>query len=158
MAYILTQSFESSADRRNAVKQAIERETGISETMVQELVHCFYERVRDDELLAPVFNSRVSDWDQHLGRMCDFWSSVVLMSGRYHGQPMQKHAPLPVGSVHFDRWLELFRDSAHRVCPPAAAERFIERAERIAESLELGVAGARGAILLKGERLSALVE
>ena len=46
---------------------------------------------------------------------CLFWSSVALASGRYHGQPMPKHLPLPVEARHFDRWLELFRQTARDV-------------------------------------------
>ncbi|MDP2116533.1 MAG: preprotein translocase subunit TatC, partial [Brevundimonas sp.] len=65
---------------------------------------------------------------------------------------MPKHLPLPVDARHFDRWLELFEATAEDVCPPAAAAHFIERARRIAESLELGIAGANGVLLRKGER------
>jgi hemoglobin len=74
------------------------------------------------------------------------------MSGDYHGQPMRKHLPLPVDARHFDRWLELFEASARDLCPPKAADHFVVRARRIAESLELGVAGAHGVLLGKGER------
>ncbi len=139
--------------RRAAVTAEIVARTGIDETMIETLVHAFYARVRADPLLAPVFAARIEDWDQHLARMCAFWSSVALLSGSYHGQPMEKHLPLPVDARHFDRWLALFRDTAHATCPPAAAEHFIERAERIATSLELGIAGWHGTILAKGERL-----
>ena len=72
--------------------------------------------------------------------ICEFWSSVALMSGRYHGQPMEKHVRLPVDARHFDRWLQLFERTALEVCPPAAAAHFIERAKPIAQSLELGIA------------------
>jgi hemoglobin len=66
---------------------------------------------------------------------------------------MAKHMPLAVDARHFDRWLALFEETAHDLCPPAAAERFIERARRVAESLELGVASANGVLLQKkGER------
>jgi hemoglobin len=85
--------------------------------------------------------------------MCAFWSSVTLMTGRYHGQPMQKHLPLPVDARHFDRWLALFEATARELCPPKAADHFVDRARRIAESLELGIASGRGIILRKGERL-----
>ena len=85
--------------------------------------------------------------------MAAFWSSVALMSGVYHGRPMEKHLPLPVDARHFDRWLSLFKESAHEVCPPVAALHFIERAHRVAESLELGIAGQAGMLLMKGERL-----
>jgi hemoglobin len=66
---------------------------------------------------------------------------------------MEKHLPLPVDARHFDRWLALFEKTALAVCPPAAAEHFIERAHRVAESLELGVAGQNRVLLMKGERL-----
>src|SRR5215203_5275453 len=85
--------------------------------------------------------------------MCEFCSSVALMTGRYHGQPMRKHLPLPVDGRHFDRWLALFEATARELCPPKAADHFIERARRIAESLELGIAGTHGVMLGKGERL-----
>jgi hemoglobin len=85
--------------------------------------------------------------------MCAFWSSVALMSGRYHGSPMTKHLPLPIDAAHFDRWLALFEETAREVCPPNAQAHFIERARRIAESLELGVAGSQGVLLKSGERL-----
>jgi hemoglobin len=78
--------------------------------------------------------------------MFQFWSSVALMSGRYHGQPMVKHLPLPVDSGHFDRWLALFEQTAQVVCPPAAAAHFLDRARRIAGSLELGIAAHKGEI------------
>jgi hemoglobin len=76
--------------------------------------------------------------------MTAFWSSVALMSGRYHGNPMQKHQPLPIGPAHFAHWLEIFEATARELCPPAAAEHFIIRARRIADSLLHGVAAARG--------------
>ena len=81
--------------------------------------------------------------------MFAFWSSLTPHTGRYHGQPMAKHMPFSVDARHFDRWLALFEETAHEICPPAAAERFIERARRVAESLELGVASANGILLQK---------
>ncbi|HEU5442510.1 MAG TPA: group III truncated hemoglobin [Steroidobacteraceae bacterium] len=84
--------------------------------------------------------------------MGEFWSSVALMTGIYHGRPMDKHLPLPVDARHFDRWLQLFREAAQEVCPPAAAFHFIERAERIAQSLEMGIAVRQGVLLTKGAR------
>ena len=103
-------------------------------------------------MLAPIFEARIQDWEPHLQRMCAFWSSVALMSGRYHGTPMAKHMPLPVDADHFDRWLTLFEETALEVCPPAAAAHFVELARRIAASLELGIAGAQGVMLGTGER------
>ncbi|MEO6954853.1 MAG: group III truncated hemoglobin [Polyangia bacterium] len=126
--------------------------TGIDEALIETLVHRFYARVREDELIGPVFAAHVTDWDAHLARMCQFWSSVTLASQRYHGQPMQKHRPLPIAAAHFDRWLELFRKTAREVCPPRAAEHFIERGENIARSLEMGIAFSHGVTLGLNQR------
>lgn len=138
--------------RREAITRGIEADTGIDEAMIGRLVDGFYDRVRADSLIGPIFDERITDWDPHLAQMKLFWSSVALMTGVYHGRPMPKHLPLPVDGRHFDRWLELFRAAARDLCPPAAADHFIERAQRIAESLELGIAGANGVLLRKGER------
>ena len=127
--------------------------TGIDAAMIDRLVRSFYGKVRRDEVLAPIFAARIADWEPHLVRMCEFWSSVALMTGIYHGRPMEKHLPLPVDARHFDRWLQLFRETAHEVCPAAAAAHFIERAERIAQSLEMGIAVSHGVLLTKGARL-----
>ena len=140
------------AGRRAAIVDQIRAETGIDEAMIARLVDGFYERVRTDPLIGPVFNARIEDWAPHLEQMRLFWSSVALMSGAYHGRPMPKHLPLPVDARHFDRWLELFEATARELCPPVAADHFIERARRIAESLELGIAGANGVLLGKGQR------
>jgi hemoglobin len=59
---------------------------------------------------------------------------------------MAVHLPLPIDTPHFNRWLGLFAATAHELCPPAAAAHFIERAHRIADSLELGIATQRGEI------------
>lgn len=139
-------------DRRAEMTARITRETGIDEAMIERLVRGFYARVQADPLLGPVFAARIADWEPHLKRMCAFWSSVALMTGRYHGQPMRMHAPLPIDAGHFDRWLALFADTARELCPPTAAAHFIERAQRIAESLELGIAVSHGVMLGKGER------
>jgi hemoglobin len=69
---------------------------------------------------------------------------------------MAKHLSLPVDAEHFDRWLLLFEETAKETCTPKAADHFIERARRIAESLEIGIAGFNGAFLAKGERFRSL--
>ena len=118
---------------------------GVTEEMIRALVHGFYARVREDPRLGPVFAGAISDWEPHLRKMCDFWSSVTLMSGRYHGTPMPVHARLSdVGHEHFARWLRLFEETAREICPPEAAALFIDRSRRIAQSLEMGMAIARG--------------
>lgn len=140
------------SERRAQITASIVAETGIDEALIGRLVDAFYAKVRNDPMLGPVFEQRIADWPRHLAQMRAFWSSVALQSGRYHGDPMHKHRPLPVDARHFDRWLELFEQTAREQCTPAAADHFIERARRIAESLELGIAGHNGVLLMKGER------
>jgi hemoglobin len=141
----MTESAASaSASRRIGAGVAV----GVDEPMIRGLVHAFYAKVRQDPELGPVFNREVDDWDEHLAKLCDFWSSVVLMSGRFKGQPMAVHTGLPdVGPAHFQRWLQLFQETAAEICPPEAAALFVAKAEQIGESLQLGIAAARGEFL-----------
>jgi hemoglobin len=81
------------AQRRAQLAADIAERTGITESMIERLVRGFYAKVRTDALLAPIFQARIRDWEPHLAQMCAFWSSVALMSGRYHGTPMVKHLP-----------------------------------------------------------------
>ena len=133
------------SDRRATRVDVRSEQTGVTDAMIAALVDTFYARVRNDPLLAPVFG-KVENWDQHLANLRDFWSSVALMSGRYHGQPMQAHFPLAIEPQHFDRWLALFEQTASDVCPPAAAAIFLEKARRIADSFEMAMATRRGQI------------
>lgn len=142
----------TAAQRRERITAEIVARTGITESLIERLVREFYAKVRTDAVLAPIFDARIGDWEPHLERMCAFWSSVALMSGRYHGTPMVKHMPLPVDADHFDRWLALFEETAREVCSPPAATHFVELARRIAGSLELGIAGSQGVLLGNGER------
>jgi len=131
---------EAEAGARNLLVEDIVARTGIDDEMIDGPVRSFYAAARQDPLLAPVFESKVEDWEAHFARLDAFWSSVALMSGRYHGQPMAKHVALPIDTPHFDRWLEIFAETVQRVCPPLAAADFLDRAHRIADSLELGIA------------------
>lgn len=117
--------------------------TGLDEARLTELVHRFYDKVRADAVLGPIFAARISDWGPHLERMVAFWSSVALMTGRYHGAPVPAHLGLPVQWAHFERWLTLFRETAAETCPPKGAAHVIERAERIARSLHLAIEDAK---------------
>ena len=134
----------SAQARRATITSQIQAETGIDEAMIERLVRDFYVRVRDDAMLGPIFAAKIDDWEPHLQKMFAFWSSVALMSGRYHGQPMAKHLPLPIDAKHFDRWLAQFAETALELCPPQAAEHFITLATRVGESPQLGIASAQG--------------
>src|SRR5262245_21734457 len=76
---------------RDAIINEIVAHAGINEPMIDRLVRTFYGRARLDPLIGPIFEETVHDWEAHFARICAFWSSVALMSGRYHGQPMAVH-------------------------------------------------------------------
>lgn len=137
----------SAQARRAAITSQIQTETGIDEALIERLIRGFYARARDDAILAPILAAKIEDWEPHLQKMAAFWSSVALMSGRYHGQPMARHLPLPIDAGHFDRWLALFAQTARDICPQMAAERFILLSHRIAKSLKLSRANSRDAIM-----------
>lgn len=119
---------------------------GITEAMIHDLVHAFYAEIRTDPELGPIFNRVIGQgWDVHLAKMCDFWSSVLLMTGRFKGQPMAAHVQITeLQPAHFARWLHLFRQTVQARCPSAAAALFVAKSEMIAQSLQLGIAASRG--------------
>jgi hemoglobin len=122
---------------------------GIDEAMIHAVVHGFYGRIRQDPALGPIFNRVIpaEAWPAHLQKMCDFWSSVMLMSGRFHGAPMPAHARIEgLNGPHFARWLHLFAETVAELCPPEAAELFVRRSQMIAQSFQLGIAASRGEI------------
>ncbi len=115
-----------------------------SEEGIRRLVGQFYARVRRDAVLGPVFSRTLGDdeaaWDAHLARLHDFWSSVMLTSGRYHRDPFSAHLRLPdLVPGMFDRWLALFEETCAEVFEREAAAAFRDRAERIARSLRMGL-------------------
>ncbi len=102
-----------------------ERKDSVSPEAIRELVDQFYERVRADDLLGPVFETHISDgWGPHLQKMYGFWETVLLGVSRYKGSPLATHAAIPgLTENHFERWLAIFAGIARRTLPPDAAER-----------------------------------
>ncbi len=113
----------------------------VSEDQIARLIPGFYARVRDDALIGPVFDNAIGDWEHHLGKLVDFWSSVMLTSGRYKGNPMAAHVKhLPtITPPMFDRWLMLWADVTGEMLPAATAAALQKKAARIAESLKLAL-------------------
>lgn len=115
----------------------------IDEAAIKSVVHAFYARVRLDPLLAPIFATKIADqdWPNHLDHIVDFWSSIFLKTGRFKGNPMQKHLAIDgLTPEHFTRWLSLFKDTADKVLLPDQSEVMHDMAHRIAQSLQMGLA------------------
>lgn len=139
----MTHPIPETPERRAALVAEIAARTGLDQAALERLVRAFYAMARQDPLLGPVF-AHVTDWEAHIERITAFWSSVALMSGRYHGNPLRAHFPLGLTPEHFERWLVLFERTAEVECTPEGAALLTERARRIAESLRLGIAVQRG--------------
>ena len=126
------------AERRAAIVAEISARTGLNPTNIEAFLRAFYGAARVDPLLGPAFDG-VADWEAHIATIARFWSSVALMTGGYHGQPMQAHAHLKLTPAHFARWLALFQEIARAHFTAEGAAHMIERAQRIARSLEMGL-------------------
>ena len=124
-----------------------ETPAALDEAMITAVVERFYADARRDPLIGPVFNRVIAPeaWPHHLATIADFWSSMLLGTGRYAGRPMPKHLAIPeLSDAHFQRWLALFRRTATELCPPDIATLFIERSERIGNSFRMNIAMRRG--------------
>jgi hemoglobin len=113
----------------------------VSEDGIKLLVDGFYAKVRRDPELAPIFLRAIpGDWGPHLNKMYAFWSSVMLTSGRYKGNPVVKHMAIPnIKPALFERWLALFNETSAELFDDAVSAEFQARAARIAESLQLAL-------------------
>lgn len=107
---------------------------------IERLVTTFYERVREDENLAPVFENQISDWEPHLERMVLFWRSVLRYEATYinssKGSPRAIHQQLPgLKPIHLAIWLEIFERTANEVFSPELAPQIIHKAQLIGKAL-----------------------
>ncbi|MBA6153199.1 group III truncated hemoglobin [Gelidibacter maritimus] len=104
------------------------------------LVNAFYDKVRSDHLLAPIFNEVIEDrWPEHLVKMYTFWQTVLLGERTYTGSPFPPHARLPVMKEHFDRWLELFYSTLDENFEGEKVAEAKWRASRIAEVFQMRI-------------------
>lgn len=128
----------------NSISEKPAKESHIDEANIRRLVDAFYAKVRVDPELGPVFNAAIgwedADWKPHLELLYSFWSSLMLGSGRYRGNPFQKHLDLPpFDAALFDRWLALFEETARSLYEEPLAGRFVEKSRQIARSLKMGL-------------------
>lgn len=110
-------------------------------TDIKLLVDTFYNNVRDDSLLAEIFNSKIQDrWPEHLEKMYRFWQTVLLEEHTYHGSPFVPHAKLPVDEKHFNRWIKLFTETVEEHFEGPTASRAIWQGERMAAMFQSKIA------------------
>jgi hemoglobin len=97
---------------------------------IQLLVDKFYDKVKADGLLGPVFAH--VNWPVHLPVMYDFWSSMLLGDQTYTGNPLQKHLPLAIRPEHFNQWLSYFKETVNENFAGQKADEAMSRADSIA--------------------------
>ncbi|AKH41333.1 hemoglobin [Altererythrobacter atlanticus] len=135
----------SHAERKRAEKRAAAEAIGVDADYIDHMVETFYGRIREDEVLGPIFAERIADWPAHLARMKAFWRSVLLNSGEFSGNPMVKHLAIPgLDLGHFSRWLDLFYLTLREAeGHPDATALVGKRARMIADSLLTAIAMRR---------------
>jgi len=113
----------------------------IDDESLGQLVRLFYARIRQDTELGPIFNRAIGDWPEHLEKLTDFWSSVMLTTGRYKGRPVPAHLKhaAHITPALFQRWLAIWADTTNELMAPRAAQALQAKAARIAESLQLAM-------------------
>ena len=104
---------------------------------IKNLVDTFYEKVREDDLIGPIFNDKIQDrWPQHLAKMYTFWQTVLLGEHTYYGSPFPPHAQLPVEKEHFERWLAIFSQTLEELFSGEVAKEAMWRANKMAEMFQ----------------------
>jgi hemoglobin len=112
----------------------------LDETRIAALVDRFYDKVRADASIGPIFNAAVHDWAEHKELLTRFWCSVALGAHSYRGNPMAVHRGQPaIRAVHFARWLELWRETTGEVLDADDAAQMQDYADRIGRSLRMGM-------------------
>ena len=112
---------------------------------VKLMVNTFYGKVKEDEILGPIFNERIKDrWPEHLEKMYRFWQTILLEEHTYYGAPFPPHAKLPIGHQHFERWLQLFHKTLDELFSGAKADEAKWRGNKMAQIFEVKIEMSRG--------------
>lgn len=100
---------------------------------IRMLVDTFYGKVREDELLGPIFNGIIQDkWEEHLEKMYRFWQTVLLDEHTYYGSPFAPHAQMPIRENHFNQWVKLFHSTIDSLFEGERAEKAKKQSEQMA--------------------------
>ena len=116
---------------------------GLTEPLIRTVILSFYEKVRRDALLGPVFAEAIGDdWTPQIERIVLFWLTATGQQRGYEGRNFMpahlRHAS--VCAELLPRWLELFRQTSDKHCTSESARALVDIAERMAQTLEIGLA------------------
>ena len=115
---------------------------------IQLMVNTFYEKVQKDNLIGPIFNEKIKDWNPHLETMYKFWSTILLENNieehKYNGRPFMKHAGLDVSAEHFERWLQLFYNNADSLFKGPIVDEAKKRGHYMANMFHVKIEAIKG--------------
>ncbi|WII73711.1 group III truncated hemoglobin [Bdellovibrio sp. 22V] len=107
---------------------------------IELLVNSFYDKVRKDPLIGPIFNDVAQvDWDEHLPKLYNFWADLLLGENSYNGRPFPPHMKLNLQPGHFEQWLRLFVATVDEHFVGLKAEEAKGRALRIARNFMINL-------------------
>lgn len=81
---------------------------------VYTLVRTFYGKIRQNNVLGPIFNKHIEHWEEHFERLTDFWESNLFFVKKYQGNPLLKHQEVDaseaytISEYHFGVWLNIW--------------------------------------------------
>lgn len=115
---------------------------------IELLVNSFYQVVQKDEVIGFFFNDIAKvNWDQHLPKMYDFWSSLLFGTAQYKGNPMAVHFPInevqAMKKEHFSHWLKLWTETMQRLFQGEMADLAIYKAQNISTLMAFKMEKAR---------------
>ncbi len=109
---------------------------------INTLVNAFYSKIRNDELLGPIFNSHISEgkWGEHIIKLTDFWETNLFGVAKYKGSPTQKHINVDknlnysITQEHFGKWLQLWFETIDELFEGE----FADKAKNLARKMSTG--------------------
>jgi hemoglobin len=91
------------------IKKQIENREDISL-----LVRSFYTKIRADAEIGHYFNEKITDWEEHLEKLTDFWETNLFAVKKYKGNPLEAHNKVDdyfnhtITSNEFGLWMNLW--------------------------------------------------
>lgn len=117
------------------------------------LVTTFYVKVRAHDILGPIFNKIITDWDHHLDHLTTFWESSLFvgrkLEKRYIGNPLTAHIKVDeafdntITELHFGYWLNLWVGTIDELFEGEVAENAKRRARKMGTFMYLNIFQAR---------------
>ncbi len=113
------------------------------------LVRTFYSKVRKNDLLGPIFNGIITDWETHLELLTDFWETNLFFARKYYGNPLHAHVNVDdkvdntINELHFGTWINLWLETVDELFEGEKANIAKNRARNMGTFMYLNIFNAR---------------